>query len=193
LLLGNVGFDLVSLLLGVSHDGAVGGLQVHAQHHRSLADEGLKDTAPKALSRARDEGNLSFETAGHCDTRLEHRGIGRRKLGLSANAGNCKSIVNRGIFGFPGHVLILIEGLVLSGVVAQLGLGLGLVEGTDVAPEFQAKIAGKSDALRLVPLRLFSLLTTALLLLASVGRFSLLVTPMAPSTANPTPSHRAAV
>jgi hypothetical protein len=64
-LIGNVGFNLVGLLLGVAVDRAILGLKIHAQDKGTFADECLKDATAEALSRARHESDLSFKTTRH--------------------------------------------------------------------------------------------------------------------------------
>jgi hypothetical protein len=69
-LLGDVGLDLIGLLLGVAVDRAILGLEVHAEDNGTLTDEDLKDTTAEALGRARNEGDLSFKTTRHVNAVL---------------------------------------------------------------------------------------------------------------------------
>lgn len=65
LLFRHVCLDLVGKVLREACNRPVNSLQVHPDDQRSFAQECLEDAASKALAGPGDEGNLSFEAAGH--------------------------------------------------------------------------------------------------------------------------------
>jgi hypothetical protein len=68
--------DLVGLLLGVTIDRSILGLEVQTENNSTFMDESLKDTPAKALGRARDESDLSFKTTRHNGGNLMYSVLG---------------------------------------------------------------------------------------------------------------------
>jgi hypothetical protein len=65
LLLRDVCLDLVGEMLRTAFNRSVNSLQVHADDQCAFTQECLEDASSKALAGPGDEGNLSFEAAGH--------------------------------------------------------------------------------------------------------------------------------